>query len=491
MLLTIFLICVSAILILGWDDFRRKRRINFLQKQLNQQQAELNILQESNKKIQDQLDSTKEKLRATFQDPVTHLISWHVFADRLQQHIKESERQSLILGLLFIDINDFKMINDAYSNEVGDAVLRETGKRLQACIRQIDSVSRFSRDTFVILLTKLTKPETAVVIAQRILQSIAEKYQIDNHEIHISCCIGMTFYPSDGKEAATLLRNADHALHIAKQHGKQGYHFFEERMQAKSQRELILSTGLNRESVINEFNIYYQPIINVNHETIFCMDASLRWQHKQYGQIEEQDIYAYAEKQRKLNFITEWILSRAARQFIAWQNLGFNPEYLALSLFPKQLESSQFIYRLSQILQESGFQAERLLLILDANFMQISFDILEKAFNMLKYLGVKIGINHFCAGPFPLRYLQHLNVNFLRIDPTIIDDVVLNKQSQALIKSIIQMGENMSIRIVAQGVQTKDQANILKELGCELMQGQFLSEPIVEGEVVNKMSVMF
>lgn len=465
----------------------RKRNQAF-EKKIAVFQSTLENVKEGEYHLRQKLSALQNKLSHAMEDPLTNLLGWPLFEDRLNQSIYESARYRLIVGILIIDIDDFKVINNALNHQIGDELLRVVAKRIQTSIRQVDSASRFTKDTFYVLLTQLGKPETAAIVAQRVLQALEQPILINEHELYITACIGISIFPADGQDAATLLRSADYALHIAKEKGKQIYQFYHERIHANSQRELALATGLRRESVMNEFAIYYQPIINVQDNSIVCMDALLHWQHPSLGWVSPQELLGYAEKQGKLNVISEWLLRSACKHFLSWRKFDFNPMLLGIPLFLKQLENSQFIYHISHILQELQFNPAWLLFEIKDD-EALSLDILEKAFNMLTYLNVKLAIANFGSAPFSLRDLKHFTVNYLKLDPFFIDHIEDDHKAIELINSILFLANSLSIELVVQGVETQQQLDILKKLNCTLMQGSQLSAPILERDVLKKMTI--
>ena len=487
MTLLMFMSIGFIIFFLVCDYLLGKNQIRQAKNKLITTEAELKKAKEIEQRAQDEINLLQNKLRHTFEDPVTSLLGWQLFEDRLNQSIKESLRYQLTLGVMFVDIDDFKVINDALSYEIGDGLLQEVALRLQSCIRQVDSVSRFTKDTFVILLTQLGKPETVAVVAQRIQQSLAQPFQIKGKELYITASIGISIYPTDGPDATTLFRNADYALHLAKEQGKHSYQFYQEHMHIKSQRELAITISLSRESIFQEFVLYYQPIVNIKDEGIFCMDALLHWQHPDLGLIGPQELFSFAEKQRNLNIISEWLLQNACKQFLHWRSLGFYPKYVGISVSLKQLENSHFIYRISQLLQDMEFKPEWVLLEIKETFAHLSLEVLEKAFNMLKYLGVKIAIDDFGCGPFSLYHLKNFDINYLKLDSSFVKDITTNPHTVALVKSVIFLAKSMSMELIIQGIESEEQKAVLKELDCIFMQGKLLGEPLSEPEMTAKM----
>jgi diguanylate cyclase (GGDEF)-like protein len=246
---------------------------------------ELKTTQQSEQILREEVQLLQNKLKQAFADPVTHLSGWQLFEDRLNRSIRESEHSHLPLAVLFVDIDDFKVINDGLSYEVGDALLREVAIRLQNCIRQVDTVCRFAKDTYVILLTQLIKPETSAVVAQRILQSLLDPFELKGHTLNITVCIGIAIFPADGKTSTALLRSADQALHLAKEKGHHIYQFYQEKLHAQSQRDLVLYNSLSRDAIFNEFVLYFSPIMNVETNVILCMEVLLHWRHSDLGLI--------------------------------------------------------------------------------------------------------------------------------------------------------------------------------------------------------------
>ena len=227
-------------------DILEATRIQLVQSQ----QAEL--------QLKEQIRLLEERLHRTFEDPITHLLGWQIFEDRLNQSLKDSARYQFNLSILVVDISDFKMVNSALGYEAGDDLLKEIAIRLQACVRQVDSLTRFSKDTFIILLVQLAKPETTVVVTQRILESLAQPFKIHEQETYINAHIGIAVYPADGENATSLIKSADQALQIAKTQGRHVYQFYQKEMNINSQRELLLHSSLNQETVLQEFIMYYR-----------------------------------------------------------------------------------------------------------------------------------------------------------------------------------------------------------------------------------------
>lgn len=470
--------------------FLLQRKQNFLEEKLASTEAALKLSNEVETYLRDELKNVNNKLKVNVEDPISNLLGWQLFEDRIKHGIFESERYQFTMGLLLVDVDDFKLINEALGYKIGDVLLREVGKRLLACVRQVDSVTRFAKDTFAILLVQLAKPETAVVVAQRIFQAFREPFYLADQEFYITVSIGISIYPNDGRHATELLRNADYALQLSKQSGKRTYKFYEENLHSQSVRELALHTGLNRENIFEEFNLCFEPIVNVSNEDVFCMDAILYWKHFQLGVIEQNELFNYADKQRKLNQITLWLIEQACRQLISWRNIGFTPKSIGVPVYVKQLENTQFIYQISHIIQGFVFEPKWLMLQLIGHDTDKISSSLQKSFNMLKYIGTEIALDRFSSSAaFSMLALKDVPCNYLKLDPTLIENIEKDEKAQALIKSILQLANNLGVAVIVQGIERKEQIIALKILGCELMQGRFLGAPLSANEVSTKMTL--
>lgn len=483
-LLLLVLILAISFIAMVYAYFKSKRRVKQLAKMNAVKESHIQQLRQSEQSLQQAVLALQNQLHNMIEDPITHLLGWQLFMDRLNHSLHESARYQLTMGILSVDINEFNMINEALGYRVGDALLQEVSKRLQLCIRQIDSLSRFSKDVFFIMLIQLSKPETAAIVAQRILQSLAQPIQINEHTLYINACVGISIYPNDGQDAPLLLRNADLALQLAKEKGHSTYQFYQEKIHLNSQRELALSTGLKRESLMQELEIYYQPIMNVQNKTIFCMEALLYWRHPELGLIGPQELFNYAEKQGKLNIISDWLLKNACLQFLSWRSVGFQPELLSIPLSIRQLENSRFIYGISQSLQELHFKPEWLLFGIKESSSPITFDGVEKAFNMLKYLNIKIAIEDFGSRSLSISYLKNMSVNYLKLDRCLISDIEQNESTQSFIKAMVLVANTLSMQLIVQGVGSEQQMTLLNALGCHLLQGPWIGAAVPAKEVL-------
>ncbi len=438
-------------------------------------------------RLKEEIEILHQQAQQASRDQLTNLVSWKLFQERVEHGLKECDRYKFILGMLYVDIDEFNLINHALGNAAGNDLLRAVAERLQSCLRQVDGLCRQNKDTFVILLGQLAKQETAIIIIQRIMQSMSMPFAIGQHDLTVTVCIGAAFYPHDGANAANLFQNAEYAMLQAKEMGKNNYQFYQEKLYTDSQRELTLYNSLSSDLFLEDLELLYQPVMDMQTKTMLCAEAQVAWKHRLLGTIAKSELFDYADKHHKLNKITERVLRESCKKFINWQTLGLKPQMLSLAISLKQLENAQFVYNISQILLEVKMQPQWLMLEIQEAATPLSLDILEKSFNMLQYMGVKIALDGFGSNPFPLRYLKAFTVSYLKLDAALIADVVLNEKTRAVIRGIAAFASELSLQVIATGVESESQVAVLRELGIVLMQGQLMSRPLSEAEMTDKM----
>lgn len=456
---------------------RNHYQLKLTQKQLSLLELHLVDEQQRRQVVVTELGDLKEKLsQQLLFDALTGLPSRQVFEDRLAQVLNQSQRHQLTFAIMFLDIDEFKIINDALGHDVGDELLKAVAERLATCIRQLDTLSRFSGDHFVLLLPQLGKTETASYIAQRLVEAVSQPFSVQGQELFITASIGIATYPIDGEDSRMLLRNADNALNQAQEHGHNGYQFYQRDMQTHSRRELILSSSLKNPDIYKQFSIVYQPQIYVETKKIIGVDAQLRWVHPELGLIHEDEFARLQETNRYSLAVDEWAFRNALAQFKQWNEQGMQLQSVSINISWRQLESSHFIYKISQILQELHLAPECLVLAVAEDSLLTKLPAVEKSLSMLKHMGVKIAIAHFGAGHLSLQHLKKLPINYLKIDRSLISDVTTNPESTAIVKMILAIAKSLQIIVIPEGVVQEEQKSLLKELGCDTMQGSYFGE---------------
>ena len=346
----------------------------------------------------------------------------------------------------------------------------------------MDTVSRFTGDEFAFIFSQIAKAETAAYIAQRLLDTISQPFIVQGRDIYVTATIGIAVFPIDGRDVKTLMKNADLALNQAKLRGKNCYQFYQAEMHELSRRELLLTSNLHSEAIFQNFKVYYQPRIDLGTKKIACMEAALQWQHPDFGLISFEEIARFAEKNNNIVAISEWLLKRACYDLLTWRDNGIHPQTISVPVSLKQLENPHFIQKVSIIFHETKLDPSDVIFEITESSLRTKMDIVEKMLHMLKHLGVQIAINHFGANHLQLLHLRRLPIDIFKIDRSLVFDLPANKESEAIVKMIMVLAENLQSRVIAEGVENIAQKNALIELGCTVMQGPLFSHPALANE---------
>lgn len=412
-----------------------------------------------------------------YHDALTSLPNRLLFKDRLVVAISHAHRDRTKLGVLFLDLDHFKLINDSLGHNIGDLLLQEIGKRIQACIRESDTVARLGGDEFTILLPAISQPEDATRVAGKLLESIRMPLHLDGHDFQVTTSIGISIFPEDGVDAETLIKNADTAMYQAKEDGRDRYQIFNAAASARVIERLALEQGLRKALANNEFVVFYQPILELRTGRICGMEALLRWEHPDLGLIPPMEFISVAEQTGLMVPIGSWALLTACRQAQTWARLGFTNLTVAVNLSVSQLQR-ELIDRVRLALDDSGLAAEHLELeITESGAMQNperSIQLLEE----LRRLGVRISLDDFGTGHSSLSHLKRFPIDTLKIDQSFIHDLGSDRDTAAIVTAIIAIGHKLRLRVVAEGVEFEAQRVFLMENQCDQMQGYLFHAPL-------------
>jgi diguanylate cyclase (GGDEF)-like protein/PAS domain S-box-containing protein len=405
-----------------------------------------------------------------FHDPVTGLANRALFADRVGHALARASREESTVGVIFIDLDDFKTINDSLGHASGDAVLQEVAHRLRAAVRPTDTVARFGGDEFAVLVEEVQRSQEAVDVAERVLEGLGEPIDMGEKELIVNASIGLCLTSDGAADAADLLRNADVAMYMAKRESKGGYRVFEPDMHREVVERLELRADLQRALDTGQLEVHYQPVIRLTGDTIYGFEALLRWHHPTRGSIPPAQFIPLAEDTGLIVPIGRWTLNQACRQG-AELHEGLGPdEGLAISvnLSVKQLQSDSIIDDVRQALETSGLHPSHLVLEITETVMMADMDLAVDRLNALKSLGIKLAMDDFGTGYSSLSYLSRLPVDILKMDRSFLTS---GDAVSPLPQAIVRIGETLDLEVVAEGIEQPNQASHLRELGCELGQG--------------------
>jgi diguanylate cyclase (GGDEF)-like protein/PAS domain S-box-containing protein len=416
-------------------------------------------------------------------DPLTLLPNRTLFSDRLHQALMASKRNSKRLALLFLDLDRFKGINDSLGHLAGDLLLQSVAERLRACVRETDTICRQGGDEFMILLQEIERTEDVAHVAEKIIAAMSEPHIIEGHHLTVTFSIGISMSPDDGIDSPTLIKNADAAMYHAKERGRNNFQFFAPSMNAEAAERLALEGDLRRAIRGNELFLVYQPQIDNRTEQIIGLEALVRWRHPEQGVIPPGKFIPVAEESGLIIKIGEFVLREACRQNKQWQDEGrfFLP--VSVNLSAMQFYQKDIVVTIGQVLQETGLEAKYLELEITEGIAIEEVDKAVLTLKALKNMGVRIAIDDFGVGYSSLSYLKRFPIDKLKIDQSFVRDLSTDMDDAVIVRTIVGMGHSLRLNVIAEGVETAEQLDYLRENSCDEVQGFYFSRPLVPEDV--------
>jgi diguanylate cyclase (GGDEF)-like protein len=421
--------------------------------------------------------ANQELTHLALHDMLTGLPNRTLLADRIQQAIQAVNERGGCFALMFIDLDGFKPVNDAFGHHMGDQLLREVGLRLREDLRSQDTLARIGGDEFV-LLVQLTQPDDAMGLAERQVGLINRAFKVAEHELKISASIGIALFPGNGSNPQDLLMNADAAMYHAKGMGKNGYSFFDVSMNTNARKQLQLLQDLRNALEHGQFRLYYQPKFDAVSGIAVGAEALLRWEHPQQGLLLPATFIALAEKTGLIIPIGEWVLDEACRQMSLWYAQGYESWRIAVNLSALQFCHAGLVNSVAAALQRHQLPANSLTLEITETTAMSDADASMTVLQQLSDMGVDLSIDDFGTGYSSLMYLKRLPANELKIDRGFVRDLEHDSDDAAIVSAIVALGQALGLRIVAEGVETDVQQNFLTRLGCDSLQGYLLGHPL-------------
>ncbi|HWQ41716.1 MAG TPA: EAL domain-containing protein [Desulfosporosinus sp.] len=411
-------------------------------------------------------------------DALTDLPNRQLFIDRVHQAILQASRHKEQVAVFFLDLDGFKLVNDTLGHAAGDTLLRQVGERFKTSLRQEDTVARHGGDEFLILLPYLPSEQQAAKVAQKILDTLSAPFQLAKQEVYISASLGIALYPLDGEDPEILIQHADMAMYQVKAKGRNHYHFYTIALHERLSERLALQNEMRRAIERHEFVLYYQPQFCLSDGQFCGMEALVRWQHPERGFLLPDKFISIAENSGLILPLGKWVLRTACAQNKLWQDMGYPPVRVAVNLSARQFQQKDLVRQVAEILEETGLEPEWLELeITESLSMEnvvVSVEILQK----LKSMGVHLAIDDFGTGFSSLSYLNRFSLNTLKIDRSFITGVDVHSDRQAIVLTIIQLAQNLGLKVIAEGVETQGELDFLRIKGCDEVQGFLLAKPV-------------
>jgi diguanylate cyclase (GGDEF)-like protein/PAS domain S-box-containing protein len=439
--------------------------------------------------ISEQKQTEKKLNILAHYDLLTNLPNRALFQNTLRNSISKAKRTESKIALMFLDLDNFKMINDTLGHDYGDLLLIEVAKKLKSVLRVEDTVSRLGGDEFTIILDDIQDTAYPSIVAQKIIDILSQPIKLKDEMGYIGASVGISVFPDDSNEIESLIKNADMAMYEAKTCGKNIYKYFTEDMHNDAKERLALSNDLRNAVTNHQLRLYYQPIIDTNTNTLIAFEALVRWNHPKYGIITPDNFIKLAEEGGFMAKVGQWILKESCEQIKHMQNIGIEAK-ICVNISSKQLTQNHLEQTIRNIISDSGINPKLLELEVTENFLMENIDEVGKVLENLQNLGVSTAIDDFGTGYTSLKHLKQLPISKIKIDKSFIHDIPNNKDDMLITSMIINLAKQLSFEIVAEGVETAQQVEFLQKNGCNLMQGYYFYEALPQDEINNYLANM-
>ncbi|HNN36179.1 MAG TPA: EAL domain-containing protein [Pseudomonadales bacterium] len=416
--------------------------------------------------------------RLAYYDHLTGLPNRELFHDRLTVALRQAQRHGEQVALLFFDLNRFKNINDTLGHTMGDLLLQQVAQRLERVVRVSDTVARLGGDEFTMILTGLHQPNDLQRVMDEVLGQFRQPFRLGEHELFVTTSVGVSLFPRDGEDEESLIKNADIAMYRAKEQGSNSYQIYSPEFGTRFRQRLTLEADLRKALERNELLLHYQPKIDVNSRRITGIEALLRWQHPTRGLVPPDQFIPIAEETGLILPIGDWVLRKGMEDALPWVRQSSHPFTLAVNLSPVQLQQPDLVQRVARMLDDSGFNPRHLELELTENLLMTNPKASLETLQQLTATGVRIAIDDFGTGYSSLNYLSRFPIDTLKIDKSFIHDLLDDFNNAEIVSTIVAMGHNLNMTVVAEGVESEAQLAYLRDIGCDEAQGFLFSRPI-------------
>jgi len=415
-------------------------------------------------------------------DVLTGLANRTLLSDRLKQAIASARRFGKLVAVLLLDLDDFKGVNDSLGHEAGDALLQAVARRLHAAVREPDTVARLGGDEFVIVMPDLAIAEDVLIVASKILAVLSQGFSTGGEEIHIGGSIGISLYPHDGEHEDVLMKNVDLAMYHVKQGGRAGYHFFTEELNLRNQARHVLRTELRHALSRGELVLHYQAKVDTQTRRLVGAEALVRWQHPLRGMIPPADFIPFAEESGLILPIGDWVMRTACQQNVTWQTAGLPAIRIAVNLSACQFGHHDLVGQVRQVLRDTRMDPQYLELELTESVLVQEAEQAVPTLSRLNDIGIKLSLDDFGTGYSSLNYLRRFPLDNLKIDRSFISGMTSNAHDAIIVKAVIALAHNLKLRAIAEGVETREELDLLAALGCDEIQGFYFSKPLPADE---------
>lgn len=439
--------------------------------------------------LQAQLITAREAVRMqAVTDPLTGLPNRLLFADRLSHSIKASKRSRSPIAVMFLDLDHFKIVNDSLGHNGGDHLLKEVAARLTSALRDADTVARMGGDEFTVVLSEIKDATDAAVAADRILGCLKDPFLLEGREFFVTGSVGISVYPQDGTDVETLVKNADAAMYRAKQRGRNAFHMFADELDTEAVERLNIEKALRQAPERDELALHYQMRLDLATGITPGLEALVRWHHPEKGLLYPSSFIGVAEDTDLVGTVTSWVLEEACRQNKRWQDAGFLKMDVSVNVSPRLLHRADLVRSVEKALAGTGLDPRYLNLEVTEAAMMQNPEHAAAVLEELKQIGTSISIDDFGTGFSSLSSLKRLPIDAIKIDASFVQHITTSRDDECISTAIISMAHGLGIKVVAEGVETIEQLELLRQMGCDEVQGYFISRPVPANEVVHMLS---
>ena len=413
-----------------------------------------------------------------YRDTLTNLPNRLLFADRLEQAIVRSERSRTSMALMLVDIDDFKLVNDSFGHDAGDKLIKAVGDLIAKSLRRADTIARLGGDEFAVIIEGIDGPEDAISIADNLTTILEHNVRLDDQETYTSASIGIAVYPEDGKDARTLLKNADTAMFRAKENGRHCFQFYKPEMSVNAMERLDLENNLKAAFEDDEYLIHYQPVIDIHKNEIVGVEALLRWHHPEKGMIQPADFVSVVEDCGLIVALGEWMIFSICKQISLWQESGLKHQQVSINLAPRQFKEQDLVAVFTQAIAENNIDASSLSVEVTERTLIDNIGEVEGTLKKLRAMGMQVMLDDFGTGYASLAYLKDFPVDVVKIDRVFVTGIPDSKEDSAIVEAIAGLTRGLKLRLLAEGVENDRQLDMLKSVGCQFGQGYYWSKPL-------------
>lgn len=434
--------------------------------------------------ITDRKKAEEKVKKLAYYDVLTGLPNRQLLKDRLDQHVARTKRCAENLGVLFVDLDRFKNVNDTLGHSLGDRLLQEVSERLKHCLRESDTVARLGGDEFVIILPSVKHEQYIADVADKLLDVLSKPVDISGHDIYTSLSIGVAVYPYDGTTSDDLLKNADTAMYQAKEHGRNTYRFYSEEMNQKAVKRLSMENSLRAALGNNEMFLNYQPQVDTVTKKVIGVEALLRWDRKGHGLISPAEFIPLAEDTGVIFSLSDWVMKEACRQQVDWIKQGLEPVKMSVNISVMQFKQKNFLDKVVSTIKETGINPQHLELELTESMLMDDHCLTREILCSIREMGLYVSIDDFGTGYSSLSYLRNFPINRLKIDRSFIKNLDTDQNNKSITQAIVGMAKSLNMEVIAEGVETIEECNLLQTLECSEVQGFYFCRPVTPSDFV-------